>query len=165
MSVKDITPEMLTEAFIGMGTGRPTARGRLLRLLDGDIDKVNALAIEFGLQHFSDYAHSGKAPAGTPLALKTDTKLRDNDPDAPKGSNPWTSDCVDHLGRPAWSVEQRKLQTQKVKEMGYEFATRLAKSAGSFVGASKPGAVDLTPRNDQKDTRTSAMVMEDRGRG
>ena len=165
MAIKDITPELLADAFVGMSDKRPTARGRILIALDHDIDKANALAIEFGLQHFSDYVHRGTAPAGTPVALGTPTKLRDNDENAPKGSNPWVADSTDQMGRPAWSPEQRKRQADKVRELGVDFAARLAKSAGSFLGAPRPGATDLTPRNAAKDTRVSAHVMEDRGRG
>jgi hypothetical protein len=37
-------------------------------------------------------------------------------------------------------------------------AERLADSAKSFVGAPRPGAPNLTPRNATKDARTSPFI-------
>jgi hypothetical protein len=152
----EITAELLADAFVGLSKKASAARGKIIRLLDGDIDKCNALAIEHGLDHFSDYFHSGKVVA-SPKALASPTRMRANDDDAPKGSNPWKSDITDSKGRPDWSVANRLKQTEVVRNMGLEHASRLAESAGSFVGAPRPNAKSHLPRVGG-DTRVNPEV-------
>lgn len=157
----DIQNELLDRAFVGMQPGAAQARGELLRKLDGDFDKFNALAQERGLDHGSDYIHRGHSVADSKV-LKTPTKLQENT----DNSNPWRPDTQDSQGKPDWSAASRRAQTDLVKRMGVEHASRLAESAGSFLGAPRPGAKDLTPRHGNKDQRTSAFALgSDVGRG
>jgi hypothetical protein len=155
----DITPELLAKAFVGMQKDNATARAKILRIIGNDVDKANALAQEHGLQSFSDYIHKGHA-VDAPKALTTPARIPELDEDAPAGSNPWKPDTVDEKGRPDWSPAARKAQADKTRAMGVEFASRLAAAAGTWLGAPRPGAKDLTPRNATKDTRVHGNLME-----
>ena len=151
-----IDAALLAKAFVGMDKGAATARGTIVRLLDGDMDKAEALAREHGLQNFSDYAHKGRALTGESKALAMTSKLQED----VAGTNPWKPDTTDAKGRPDWSPAARKAQADKTREMGVEFASRLAASAGTFLGSPRPGAKDLTPRYGVKDQRTQPNLME-----
>jgi hypothetical protein len=157
MSEREINTALMDDAYI---KNSPTARGKILRLLDGDIGKANALAVEHGLENHADYIHKGRPLMGESKALQRPTRIQENDDDAPKGSNPWKPDITDAQGRPDWSPAQRKAQADVTRRMGLAHATRLAESAGSFVGAPRPNAKNLTPRNDAKDSRVNPNLME-----
>ena len=157
-----IDAALLAKAFVGMDKGAAMARGTIVRLLDGDMDKAEALAREHGLQNFSDYAHKGRALTGESKALAAPSKLNEDATD----SNPWVPDIKNAKGEPDWSPQARRAQAEKCRAMGVEFASRLAASAAKqsglsiWLGAPRPGAPDLTPRHGNKDTRTQANFME-----
>lgn len=155
-----ITKELLVHAFVNRS---PTARGAIIRLLDGDMEKADALAKEYGLQNFGDYRLKGNAPTSSakidpPEDKKIDPPEDKKDDDGPKGTNPWVADTVDAQGRPDWSIAARRRQSEVVRALGKEAAARLAANANSFLGAPRPGAVRLTPRIGGDD-RVTARVM------
>lgn len=154
MPEREINSQLMDDAFVGLKPNAAQHRGKILRLLDGDFDKLNALAVEHGLDHASDYIHKGRPLLTESKALARPTRIQENDADAPKGSNPWKAEA----GQTAWTPEQSKAQADLVRRMGLEHAQRVANSANSFVGAPRPGARDLTPRNGNRDTRVDPEI-------
>jgi hypothetical protein len=61
-------------------------------------------------------------------------------------TNPWTPDCTDAAGRPAWSAAARRRQSDTVKSLGPAVSASIAKSANppAFLGSPRPGATNLT---------------------
>ena len=106
-----------------------TSRGALYRLL-GSAEAVDAALA----------GNTGDTP-GSISVVEAPVKV----PALKDGkTNPWAPDTVDGEGRPAWSLAARRRQTDVVKSLGPAKASEIAKAANSFLGASRPGAVNMT---------------------
>jgi hypothetical protein len=104
--------ELEHRAFV---LGNVTARGQLVK---ANPALALARAKEYGLRDLNDYSR-GTVPSNTPTGEKKPTN---------KGKdNPWSAEN--------WSITK---QGQLVKVMGLDGAARMAKAAGSFVGATRP---------------------------
>jgi len=104
--------ELEASAF---GAGNVTARGKLVK---ANPALALARAKAWGLRDLNDYSR-GTRPSDTPTGEKK--------PAAKDRSNPWLPEC--------WNITK---QGQLIKVMGLDGAARMAKAAGSFVGATKP---------------------------
>ncbi len=93
--------------------GNMTARTRLIKQL-GQAD-ADARAKEWGLKSIMDFKTRGTRPGG-------------EQKEKPKADNPWSAE--------GWSVTRQG----QVARADFALATRLAKAAGSYVGATKPRA-------------------------
>ncbi len=96
------------------GDGNMTARTRLVKQL-GQAD-AEARAKEWGLKSITDFKTRGERPGGKENQEK------------PKGDNPWSAG--------GWNVTKQG----QVARADFALATRLAKAAGSYVGATRPRA-------------------------
>jgi hypothetical protein len=108
----DENAELEQKAF---GEGNVTARGKLVK---GNQALALARAKAWGLRDLNDYSR-GTRPSDTPAGEKK--------PAAKDRNNPWLPEC--------WNITK---QGQLIKVMGLDGAARMAKAAGSFVGATKP---------------------------
>jgi hypothetical protein len=108
----DEQAELEASAF---GAGNVTARGKLVR---ANPALALARAKEWGLKDLNDYSR-GTPPTNTPAGEK-----KSNNKDR---KNPWLAD--------QWNITR---QGELIKVMGLDGATRMAKAAGSYVGATKP---------------------------
>jgi hypothetical protein len=108
----DENAELEQKAF---GEGNVTARGKLVK---GNQAPALARAKAWGLRDLNDYSR-GTRPSDTPAGEKK--------PAAKDRNNPWLPEC--------WNITK---QGQLIKVMGLDGAARMAKAAGSFVGATKP---------------------------
>lgn len=109
----DAQAELERKAF---GEANVTARGVLVR---GNPGLALARAKAWGLRDLNDYRK------GTPPATGDDTAGKNKS--KPAGNNPWRAD--------QWNISK---QGQLVKVMGLDGAARMAKAAGSYVGATRP---------------------------
>jgi hypothetical protein len=96
------------------GDGNMTARSRLMKTLGHA--EAEARAKEWGLKSLTDTKTRGERPGGEANQEK------------PKGDNPWSAE--------GWNMTK---QSQVVRA-DFALATRLAKAAGSYVGATRPRA-------------------------
>lgn len=117
-AVQGATDELLAAAFVGRGS--VTKRGELVKLI-GESAAADA-AKEYGLRNLHDYQSIGKAPV-----VIDDGK--DKKPADKHVDNPWSA--------AGWNITK---QGQLLKVIGADKATQMAKSVGSFVGATKPAA-------------------------
>ena len=116
--------EMRPHCFIGagqvdlesaaFGDGNMTARARLIKQV-GQAD-AEARAKELGLKGITDFKTRGERPGGKENQAK------------PRGDNPWSAE--------GWNVTKQG----QVVRADFALATRLAKAAGSFIGATRPRA-------------------------
>jgi hypothetical protein len=95
------------------GDGNMTARTRLVKTLGQN--EAEARAKEWGLKSLTDRSR-GERPGGKENQEK------------PKGDNPWSAE--------GWNVTKQG----QVARADFALATRLAKAAGSYVGATRPRA-------------------------
>src|SRR5580704_9856700 len=110
----DVDPQLLASAR----AGNITAKGRLVRQL-GSLAAVDAVLADKSNTGADDTARDekGRFVGATPQEKEA------------AASNPWG---------PNWSVTR---QGQIVRSLGIEAAQRIAKAAGSHIGATKPGKV------------------------
>ncbi len=122
-------PKILPELLASAKAGNLTSRGAMLRLL-GSLDAVDAAL----------------ADTTATIAVVDDTATGKTTVKAPGATNPWTPDCTDAAGRPAWSAAARRRQSDVVKSLGPAKAAEIAKSAQppAFLGSPRPGAINLT---------------------
>jgi hypothetical protein len=92
--------------------GNMTARSRLIKSVGEDAAAERAK--EWGLKSITDFKTRGERPGGEQQKEK------------PKGDNPWSAEH--------WNVTKQG----QVAKADFALATRLAKAAGSWVGATKP---------------------------
>jgi hypothetical protein len=107
----------------------------------GNWTSIGALARLLGSR---EAAEAALADTTATIAVVDDKATGKTTVKAPGATNPWTPDTVDAEGRPAWSPAARKRQTDLVKSIGPEKASAIAKAANSFLGATRPGATNLT---------------------
>jgi hypothetical protein len=97
------------------GDGNMTARSRLTKEL-GEATATER-AKEWGLKGIADFKTRGSRPGGEQQKEK------------PKGDNPWSAEN--------WNVTRQG----SVAKADFALAQRLAKAAGSYIGATKPAKV------------------------
>lgn len=121
-SQADEQAELEQKAF---GEGNVTARGKLVR---GNPGLALARAKAWGLRDLNDYSR-GTRPSDAPADEKKPAKDR---------NNPWLPlpEYIDARGR--FNARAMAKQSELVRVMGLDGATRMAKAAGSFIGATKP---------------------------
>ncbi len=95
------------------GGGNMTARARLIKQIG--LADADARAREWGLKSIHDTKTLGERPGGDA-----------NKQEKPKGDNPWSAEN--------WNVTAQG----RVAKADFALATRLAKAAGSYIGATRP---------------------------
>lgn len=110
----DEAHELEASAF---GAGNVTARGKLVK---ANAALALARAHAWGLRDLNDYRKGTPPATGDEPAGKKKSKPAGKD-------NPWSAEN--------WNITK---QGALVKVMGVDGAARMAKAAGSFVGATKP---------------------------
>lgn len=107
--ISEAMADLETQAF---SQGNMTARTRLVQELGAD--QAEARAKEWGLKGFTDFKTRGKRPFGEQSNEK------------PKADNPWSPE--------GWNLTAQ----MRVAKSDMALAERLAKAAGSFLGATRP---------------------------